>query len=38
MVYSKPKIHNCKSPQEAIALANDEYIEIYQPDDLMENQ
>ena len=28
------KIHNCKSIQEAIVLANDDYIEIYQPDDL----
>ena len=29
-----PKIHKCKSIQEAIVLANDDYIEIYQPDDL----
>ena len=29
-----PKIHKCKSIQEAIALANDDYIEIYEPDDL----
>ena len=29
-----PKIQICKWIQEAIALANDDYIEIYQPDDL----
>ena len=28
------KIHKCKSVQKAIALADDDYIEIYQPDDL----
>ena len=28
------KVQKCKSVQEAIALANDDYIEIYQPDDL----
>ena len=30
----KCKVHKCKSVQEAIALANDDHIEIYQPDDL----
>ena len=33
-IYCTPKIHKCKSIQEAIVLANDDYIEIYQPDDL----
>ena len=33
-IYCTPKIHKFKSIQEAIVLANDDYIEIYQPDDL----
>ena len=33
-IYCTPKIHKSKSIQEAIVLANDYYIEIYQPDDL----
>ena len=33
-----PKIYKCKSIQEVIVLANDDYIEIYQPDDLKERQ
>ena len=33
-MYCTPKIHKCKSIQEAIVLANHNYIEIYQPDDL----
>ena len=33
-IYCTPKIHKFKSIQEAIVLVNDNYIEIYQPDDL----
>ena len=33
-IYCTPKIHKCKSIQEAIVLANDDYINIYQRDDL----
>ena len=33
-IYYTPKIHKCKPIAEAIVLANDDYIEIYQSDDL----
>ena len=33
-IYCTVKIRKCKSIQEAIVLANDDYTEIYQPDDL----
>ena len=33
-IHCTAKIHKCKSIEEAIVLANDDYIEIYQPDDL----
>lgn len=33
-MYFTPKIHKCESNQKLIALANDDYIEIYQPVDL----
>ena len=33
-IYCTPKVHKCKSIQETIVIANDDYIEIYQPDDL----
>ena len=35
-VYFTPKLHKCKSIQQATVLANDDYIEIHQPDDLKE--
>lgn len=34
ILYCTPNIRKCKSIQEAIALSNDDYIEIYQIDDL----
>ena len=33
-IYCTPKIHKCKSIQEALVLVNDNYFEICQPDDL----
>ena len=33
-IYFTPKIHKCESNQKPAALANDDYIDIYQPDDL----
>ena len=35
-LYCTTKIHKCKSIEEAIALANNDYVEAYQPDDLKE--
>ena len=33
-IYCTPKIHKCKTIQEAIALSTDDYIEVFQPEDL----
>ena len=33
-IYCSPKVHKCKTIQEAIALSTDDYIEVFQPEDL----
>ena len=33
-IYCSPKLHKCKTIQEAIALSTDDYIEVFQPEDL----
>ena len=33
-IYCSPKVHKCKTIQEAIALLTDDYIEVFQPEDL----
>ena len=33
-IYCTPKIHKCKTIQEAIALSTNDYIEVFQPEDL----
>ena len=33
-IYCTPKVHKCKTIQEAIALSTDDYIEVFQPEDL----
>ena len=35
-IYCTTKIHKWKSIEEAIVLANNDYVEVYQPDDLKE--
>ena len=32
--YCTPKVHKCKRIQEAIAFSPDDYIEVFQPEDL----
>ena len=33
-IYRTSKVHKCKTIQEAIALSTDDYIEVFQPEDL----
>ena len=33
-IYCSPKVHKCKTIQEAIAILTDDYIETFQPEDL----
>ena len=33
-IYCIPKVHKCKTIQERIALSADDYIEVFQPEDL----
>ena len=33
-IYSTPKVHKCKTILEAIGLSTDDYIEVFQPEDL----
>ena len=33
-IYCSPKLQKCKTIQEAIALSTDDYIEVFQPEDL----
>ena len=33
-IYYTPKFHKCKTIQEAIVLSTDDYIEVFQPEDL----
>ena len=33
-IYCTPKLHKCKTSQETIGLSTDDYIEVFQPEDL----